>query len=58
MWGIRTEKEGGGLAAVHGVLSWSTPHSLRWYLAGSKRGLTATQVSFGGTVGSRGCHRL
>lgn len=26
-------------------LSWATTHSLRWYLGGSKRGLTATQVA-------------
>lgn len=25
--------------------SWSVAHSLRWYLAGSKKGLTATQVA-------------
>ena len=25
--------------------SWTSPHALRWYLAGSKSGLTATRVS-------------
>ncbi|WP_210470551.1 amidase domain-containing protein [Sporosarcina sp. 6E9] len=44
MWGYPNRETGWWIGGGKWSLSWSTPHSLRWYLAGSKRGMTATQV--------------
>ena len=44
MWGYPNREKGWWIGGGTWSLSWSTPHSLRWYLAGSKRGMTATQV--------------
>lgn len=45
MWGYPNREKGWWIGGGTWSLSWSTSHSLRWYLAGSTRGLTATQVS-------------
>ena len=45
MWGYPDREKGWWIGGGTWSLSWSTSHSLRWYLAGSTRGLTATQVS-------------
>lgn len=45
MWGYPNREKGWWIGGGTWSLSWSTSHSLRWYLAGSKKGLTATQVA-------------
>lgn len=42
MWGYPDRLQGWWIGGGTWSLSWSTSHSLRWYLAGSKRGMTAT----------------
>ena len=42
---IRIWEKGWWIQGGTWSLSWSTSHSLRWYLATSKKGLTATQVA-------------
>jgi len=44
MWGYPNKEKGWWIGGGTWSLSWSTSHSLRWYLAGSKKGLTAVQV--------------
>ncbi|WP_313894216.1 amidase domain-containing protein [Psychrobacillus sp.] len=44
MRGMPNREKGWWLGNNKWSLSWSTPHSLRWYLAGSTIGLQATQV--------------
>ncbi|MCZ2257449.1 amidase domain-containing protein [Sporosarcina sp. G11-34] len=44
MWGYPNREKGWWIQGGTWSLSWSTSHSLRWYLATSKKGLTATQV--------------
>lgn len=47
MYGQPNRERGWWLQRGNGnwSFSWSVAHSLRWYLAGSKKGLTAKQVS-------------
>ena len=45
MRGQSNRERGWWLSSETWSLSWSTPHSLRWYLAGSTKGLQATQVN-------------
>ena len=45
MRGQPNRERGWWLSSETWSLSWSTPHSLRWYLAGSTKGLQATQVN-------------
>ena len=45
MHGYPNRERGWWLRGGTWSFSWSTPHSLRWYFAGSKKGLTAKQVS-------------
>ncbi len=45
IWGQPNREEGWWLGGGTWSLSWATAHSLRWYLAGAKKGLTATIVS-------------
>lgn len=44
MWGAPGREQGWWIGQGTWSLSWSTAHSLRWYLAGSIKGLTATIV--------------
>lgn len=45
MWGAPNREEGWWIDKNQWSFSWSTAHSLRWYLASSTQGLTATIVS-------------
>ncbi|WP_342560197.1 amidase domain-containing protein [Psychrobacillus sp. FSL W7-1457] len=45
MRGQPNREKGWWLSNNSWSLSWTTPHSLRWYLAGSTIGLQATQVN-------------
>lgn len=45
MWGYPNREKGWWIGGGTWSLSWSTAHSLRWYLAGSEKGMTATQVA-------------
>lgn len=44
MWGYPNRERGWWIRGGNWSFSWSVSHSLRWYLAGSKKGLTAVQV--------------
>ena len=44
MWGYPNREKGWWIQGGTWSLSWSTSHSLRWYLGTSKKGLTATRV--------------
>lgn len=44
MWGAPNRELGWWIGNGSWSLSWATAHSLRWYLAGSTRGMTATIV--------------
>lgn len=45
MWGYPGRERGWWIGEGTWSLSWATSHSLRWYLAGSTQGLTATIVT-------------
>ncbi|MBE1555083.1 amidase domain-containing protein [Sporosarcina limicola] len=45
MHGYPNREQGWWLRGGTWSFSWSVAHSMRWYLASSKKGLTATQVS-------------
>lgn len=44
MWGAKNREKGWWIEGRDWSFSWSTAHSLRWYLEGSTKGLTATSV--------------
>jgi len=44
MWGQPNREKGWWIGGGTWSFSWSTSHSLRWYLAGSTKGMTAKQV--------------
>lgn len=43
-WGSPDRERGWWISGGTWSFSWSTAHSLRWYLAGSQKGMTAIQV--------------
>ena len=45
MWGAPNREQGWWMEGGNWSFSWSTAHSLRWYLASSTKGVTATIVS-------------
>ena len=45
MWGYPNREKGWWIQGGTWSFSWSTSHSLRWYLGTSKKGLTATRVA-------------
>ncbi|MCA0969785.1 amidase domain-containing protein [Halobacillus litoralis] len=45
MWGQPNRSKGWWYGSGNWSYSWAVAHALRWYLSGSRKGLTATEVS-------------
>ena len=50
MWGSPNRERGWWIGGGNWSFSWSVSHSLRWYLAGSQRGLRARRVQSAGEL--------